>query len=69
MTIPRDIGRALWVREGDILVFEADEQGVRRRVSQPAGVFAEYEGAWWEGGGKTAGEINAWLHGSRGHDD
>ncbi len=27
VTIPRDIGRALWVREGDILVFEADDKG------------------------------------------
>lgn len=67
VTIPRDVRRALRVREGDVLIFEADERGVRIRVSEPADVFAEYEGAWREGEGKTAGEINAWLRELRGH--
>jgi AbrB family looped-hinge helix DNA binding protein len=69
VTIPRDIRRALRVREGDTLVFEADARGVRLRLLQPVDVFTEYEGAWREGGGKTAGEINAWLRELRGHDD
>ena len=69
VTIPRDIRRALRVREGDTLVFEADTQGVRLRLLQPEDVFAEYEGAWREGEAKTAGEINVWLRELRGHDD
>ena len=69
VTIPRDIRRALRVREGDTLVFEADAQGARLRLLQPADVFAEYEGAWRENEGKTAGEINTWLRELRGHDD
>lgn len=36
----------LRAREGDVLVFEADERGVVLRVSQPVNVFAEYEGDW-----------------------
>ena len=36
VTTPRDIRRALRVREGDTLVFEADAQGVR--LLQPAGL-------------------------------
>lgn len=69
ITIPRDIRRTLQAREGDILIFEADERGVSLRVSQPADVFAEYEGAWRESEGQTAEEINAWLRELRGHDD
>ena len=70
VTIPRDIRRALRAREGDVLVFESDERGVvRLRVAQTADVFAEYEGAWREGEGKTAEEINVWLRELRGHDD
>lgn len=67
--MPRDIHRALRVREGDTLVFKADAQGVRLRLLQPADVFTEYEGAWREGEGKTAGEINAWLRELRGYGD
>ncbi len=68
VTIPRDVRRALRAREGDVLVFEADERGVHIRVSEPADVLADYEGAWREGEGKTAKEINAWLRELRGHD-
>lgn len=68
VTIPREIRRALRAREGDTLVFEADERGVRVRLRQPEDVFAEYEGAWRLGGGQTAEEINAWLRELRGHE-
>ncbi len=66
VTIPVDIRRALGVREGDTVVFEADARGVRLRPLQEADVFAEYEGAWREGEGQTTEEINAWLRELRG---
>lgn len=69
VTIPKEIRQALRVREGDTLVFEADERGVYLRLRQPEDVFAEYEGAWRKGEGQSAGEINGWLRGLRGHDD
>jgi hypothetical protein len=59
----------LRVREGDTLVFETDERGVYLRLRQPEDVFAEYEGAWREGEGQSAEEINAWLRELRGHED
>lgn len=69
VTIPRDIRRALRVGEGDTVVFEADSGGVRLRPLREADVFAEYEGAWREGEGRTVEEINAWLRELRGHED
>ena len=68
VTIPAEIRRALRVGKGDMLVFEADSEGVRLRpVREEADVFAEYEGAWREGEGETIEEINAWLRELRGH--
>lgn len=67
VTIPQEIRRALQVREGDVLVFETDGEGVRVRVRQPEDVFSDYEGAWREGEGRTVEEINAWLRQLRGH--
>lgn len=69
VTIPREVRRALRVREGDILVFESDARGVYLRLRQPEDVFADYEGAWREGEGQSAEEINGWLRELRGHDD
>lgn len=69
VTIPKEVRRALRVREGDTLIFESDERGVYLRLRQPEDVFAEYEGAWREGEGQSAEEINAWLRELRGHED
>ena len=69
VTIPLEIRRALRAREGDTLVFEADAGGVHLRVRRPADVFAEYEGAWREGEGRTVEEINTLLRELRGHAD
>ena len=70
VTIPRDIRRALRVGEGDTVVFEADSAGgVRLRPLREAAGFAEYEGAWREGEGRTVEEINARLRELRGHQD
>jgi len=50
VTIPAEIRRALRVGKGDLLVFEADAEGVRLRpLREEVDVFAEYEGAWRKG--------------------
>ena len=69
VTIPKEIRQALRVREGDTLIFETDGRGVHLRPGQSEDVFAEYEGAWREGKGKSVEEINAWLRELRGHED
>lgn len=69
VTIPKEVRRALRIREGDTLIFETAEGGVYLRLRQPEDVFAEYEGAWREGEGQSAEEINDWLRGLRGHED
>jgi AbrB family looped-hinge helix DNA binding protein len=67
ITIPKEIRRVLRIAEGDTVIFEADEQGVRLHASRPTSIFAEYAGIWREGAGKTLDEINAELHELRGH--
>ena len=70
LTIPKEVRRALGVREGDYLIFEiADDGGeVRVRVARKPVSFADYAGAWREGEGMSAGEINAYVRELRGHD-
>ncbi len=68
ITIPQAIRRALRLREGDTVVFETDEHGVRLYPRRPASVFAEYEGVWREGEGQPVDAINASLRDMRGHD-
>ncbi len=70
LTIPKEVRRALGIREGDNLLFEiADDGGeVRVRVARKPVSFAEYAGAWREGEGMSAGEINAYVRELRGHD-
>jgi AbrB family looped-hinge helix DNA binding protein len=69
VTIPREIRGILRIKEGDTVVFEADERGVRLRPQIPASIFAEYEGIWREGEGQTVDEINAQLRELRGADE
>ena len=68
VTIPQDIRRVLRIKEGDTIVFEADEHGVRLVPRQLGSVFAEYAGIWREGAGLTIDEINAELRELRGHE-
>ncbi len=67
ITIPREIRRVLHIKEGDTVVFEADEHGVHLVLRQPASVFAEYAGIQREGEGLTVDEINAEISELRGH--
>lgn len=67
ITIPQAIRRALRLREGDTVVFETDEHGVRLYPRRPTSVFAEYEGIWREGEGQSVDAINALLGEMRGH--
>ncbi len=68
ITIPQEIRRVLRIKEGDTVVFEADELGVRLVRRHPEGIFAEYAGIWREGEGLTVEQINAELRELRGHD-
>jgi AbrB family looped-hinge helix DNA binding protein len=69
ITIPQAIRRALRLREGDTVVFETDEHGVRFYPRRPVSVFAEYEGIWREGEGQSVDEINEALRELRGHNE
>lgn len=70
LTVPKEVRRALGVREGDNLLFEIDESGgeVRVRVARKPVSFADYAGAWREGEGMSSGEIDAYVRELRGHD-
>lgn len=69
ITIPKEIRRALGVREGDSLMFEVEDGGARVRVVREPISFADYAGAWREGEGMSIEEINAYVRDLRGHDD
>jgi AbrB family looped-hinge helix DNA binding protein len=65
VTIPHEIREAMHAKEGDTLVFEADEHGVRLRVRRPVS-FRNYAGALREGQGKSIEEIVAEIREMRG---
>jgi AbrB family looped-hinge helix DNA binding protein len=44
ITVPREIRRALGVRQGDTLVFEQDKSGVRVRPERKESPFEAYRG-------------------------
>jgi len=44
ITVPREIRRALGVRQGDILVFEQDGDGVRVQPERGGSRFAKFRG-------------------------
>ena len=71
LTIPKEVRRALGVREGDSLLFEVDEddEQVRVRVERKPVSFADYEGAWREGKGMSLAEVNEYMRELRGYDD
>ncbi len=69
ITIPKEIRRALGIREGDSLLFEADTGEVRVRFERKPVSFADYAGIWREGKGMSWEEVNAFVHDLRGHSD
>jgi antitoxin PrlF len=71
ITIPKEVRRALGVREGDSLLFEVDEddEQVRVRVERKPVSFADYEGAWREGKGMSLAEVDEYMRDLRGYDD
>lgn len=71
LTIPKEVRRALGVREGDSLLFEVDEddEQVRVRVERKPVSFADYEGAWREGKGMRLAEVDEYMRELRGYDD
>ena len=71
LTIPKEVRKALGVREGDSLLFEVDEEDeqVRVRVERKPVSFADYEGAWREGKGMSRAEVDDYMQDLRGYDD
>ncbi len=69
LTIPKEVRRALGVREGDSLIFDMEDgEEVRVRVARKPVSFADYAGAWREGKGMSIAEINAYMRDLRGHE-
>jgi len=67
ITIPREVRQALRLRQGDTVVFEVDEGGVRLRPGHPSTVFQQYAGILRSGQGQTVKEIVAEVRRQRGH--
>src|SRR5579871_2343567 len=59
VTIPRAVRQALRLRQGDSVIFEIDEQGVRLRPQHPADIFTRYAGMLRSGEGQTIAAIVA----------
>lgn len=70
LTIPKEVRRALGVREGDNLLFEINDDGdeVTVRVARKPVSFADYAGVWREDDGMSVGEVNAYVRELRGHE-
>lgn len=70
LTIPKEVRRALGVREGDNLLFEVNEPGdeVTVRVARKPVSFADYAGVWREDDGMSLREVNSYVRELRGHE-
>lgn len=70
LTIPKEVRRALGVREGDNLLFEIndDDDEVTVRVARKPVSFADYAGIWRVDDGMSVGEVNAYVRDLRGHE-
>ncbi len=70
LTIPKEVRRALGVREGDNLLFEVNDDGDEAtvRVARKPVSFADYAGIWREDGGMSVREVNAYVRELRGHE-
>ena len=66
ITLPALVREALHVGSGDIVTFEIQTDGVHVVPERPAGRFAAYVGKYKAGKGKSADEIDRWLHDLRG---
>ena len=66
ITLPRDIRRALGVRQGDSLVFESDDTGVRVRPIRTTSPFAKYRGIGNPGIPTGRKAIRRWVRNLRG---
>lgn len=61
VTVPKAVRRAMGIKEGDGLVFEAEDGEARLRVERKPVSFADYAGAWREGKGMSWEEVNAYV--------
>ncbi|TAM73656.1 AbrB/MazE/SpoVT family DNA-binding domain-containing protein [bacterium] len=69
LTLPVDVQRRLGVKPGDRLIFEPDDDGYRVRVARQRPDLSTFVGKYRVGPGKTAKEVNRWLHELRGHNE
>ncbi len=69
ITIPEEVREALGAKDGDNLIFEVENGAARVRVEKDPVSFADYEGAWREGEGKSWEEIVEEIRWMRGHYD
>lgn len=70
LTIPKEVRRALGVREGDSLLFEVNDDGdeVTVRVARRPVSFADYAGIWRKDDGMSVREVNTYIRELRGHE-
>jgi antitoxin PrlF len=68
VTIPKEIRRALGIKEGDSLLFEVEGDEVRVRAQRNPVSFADYAGAWREGEGMSWNQVNEYVRDQRGHE-
>lgn len=66
ITVPIEVRRALGVRTGDRLIFEADAKGIRVRPLRKRSAFAKFRGIGNPGIGSGKRKINSWLRELRG---
>jgi AbrB family looped-hinge helix DNA binding protein len=66
VTVPHEIRRVLGVREGDSVLFESDESGVRVKPVRSKSPFAKYQGIGNPGIGSGRKAILRWVRGLRG---
>jgi AbrB family looped-hinge helix DNA binding protein len=66
ITVPREIRRALGVRQGDTLVFEQDKSGIRVVPDRTESPFAKYQGIGTPGIGPGRKAILRYMRTLRG---
>lgn len=66
ITVPREVRRALGVREGDRLLFESDGNDIRVRPVRKKSAFSKYRGIGNPEIGSGKKNINRWLRELRG---
>jgi len=66
ITVPREVRRALGVREGDRLLFEGDGEGMRVSPVRTRTAFSKYRGIGNPGIGAGREGIARWLRELRG---